>query len=135
MATVVATEPVTAEEIGAAAFRDFLATHPAATMELLHMVVARLRSADRRRVEFGGFETTARLAHLLAELVDEPGVPDFDDEVPVIPCSQAELGAMIGASRESVARALARLRAEGLVESRRRGLALLDVEHLRRHGR
>ena len=46
--------------------------------------------------------------------------------------SQAELGAMIGASRESVARALARLRAEGLVESRRRGLALLDVERLRR---
>ena len=40
------------------------------------MVVARLRSSDRRRVEFGGFETTARLAHLLAELVDEPGVPE-----------------------------------------------------------
>ena len=135
VATVVATEPVTAEEIGAAAFRDFLATHPTATMELLHTVVARLRSADRRRVEFGGFESTARLAHLLAELVDEPGVPEFDGEVPVILYSQAELGAMIGASRESVARALARLRAEGLVESRRRGLALLDVEHLRRHSR
>ena len=71
---------MTAEEIGAAAFRDFLATHPTATMELLQTVVARLRSSDRRRVEFGGFETTARLAHLLAELVDEPGVPDFDGE-------------------------------------------------------
>ena len=35
------------------------------------MVVARLRSADRRRVEFGGYETTSRLAHLLAELADE----------------------------------------------------------------
>ena len=135
VATVVATEPVTAEEIGAAAFRDFLATHPTATMELLHTVVARLRSADRRRVEFGGFESTARLAHLLAEFVDEPGVPEFDGEVPVILYSQAELGAMIGASRESVARALARLRADGLVESRRRGLALLDVERLRRHSR
>jgi CRP-like cAMP-binding protein len=133
VATIVATEPVTAEEISAAAFREFLATHPAATMELLRMVVARLRSADRRRVEFGGFETTSRLAHLLAELADEHR--DGDDAAPVIPYSQAELGAMIGASRESVARALVRLRAEGLVETRRRGLALLDVEHLGRHGR
>ena len=134
-ATVVATEPVTAEEISAAAFRDYLATHPAATMELLRMVVARLRSADRRRVEFGGFETTSRLAHLLAELADETDAPVFDEGAPVIPYSQAELGAMIGASRESVARALARLRAEGLVESRRRGLALLDIRDLREHGR
>jgi CRP-like cAMP-binding protein len=134
-ATVVATEAVTAEEIGAAAFRQFLADHPAATMELLRMVVARLRSADRRRVEFGGFETTSRLAHLLAELADEPDGSELDDGVRVIPYSQAELGAMIGASRESVARGLARLRAEGLVESRRRGLALLDVDDLRRHGR
>jgi CRP-like cAMP-binding protein len=131
VATIVATEPVTAEEISAPAFRDFLATHPAATMELLRMVVARLRSADRRRVEFGGFETTSRLAHLLAELAEEHG----DDTAPVIPYSQAELGAMIGASRESVARALVRLRAEGLVETRRRGLALLDVEQLGHHGR
>ena len=92
VATVVATEPVTAEEIGAAAFRDFLATHPAATMELLHTIVARLRSADRRRVEFGGFETTSRLAHVLAELADEPGIPDTGDGVIEMLYSQAELG-------------------------------------------
>ena len=52
-----------------------------------------------------------------------------------VPFSQAELAAMIGASRESVARALGRLRTEGLVESRRRGLALLDIDALRDHGR
>ena len=135
VATVVATEPVTAEEIGAAAFRDYLATHPAATMELLRTMVARLRSADRRRVEFGSFETTSRLAHLLAELVDEPGIADAGGGAIEVPYSQAELGAMIGASRESVARALARLRGEGLVEARRRGLAMLDVDRLRGHGR
>ncbi len=52
-----------------------------------------------------------------------------------IPFSQDELAAMVGASRESVARALARLRASGLVESRRRGVALIDVAALRSHGR
>ncbi len=126
-ATVVAMEPVTAHEIGAAEFRAYLAAHPAAAMELLRMVVGRLRTADRRRVEFGGFETTSRLAHLLAELADEDGVE--------ILFSQDELAAMVGASRESVARALARLRASGLVETRRRGVTLVDVTALRRHGR
>jgi len=57
-ATVVAIEQVEAHEISATEFRDYLATHPAAAMALLRMIVNRLRSADRRRVEFGGFETT-----------------------------------------------------------------------------
>jgi CRP-like cAMP-binding protein len=133
-ATVVALEPVTAQEISADEFRAFLASDPAALMELLRTVIGRLRIADRRRVEFGGFEATSRLAHLLAEVVDDDGVAGTDGVVE-IPFSQEELASMIGASRESVARALARLRADGLVESRRRGVALLDVEGLRRHGR
>jgi CRP/FNR family cyclic AMP-dependent transcriptional regulator len=132
-ATVVARGQVTAQEIGAAEFRSFLETHPAAAMELLRMVVARLRTSDRRRVEFGGYETTARLAHLLAELADDQGAAAGEDVE--IPFSQEELGSMVGASRESVARAIVRLRAEGLLETRRRGVALLDVEALRRHGR
>jgi CRP/FNR family transcriptional regulator, cyclic AMP receptor protein len=133
VATVVAMEAGTAQEISGAEFRAFLATHPAAAIELLHMVVERLRAADRRRVEFGGFETTSRLAHLLAELADDDrGCPEDAVEIPF---SQDELASMVGASRESVARAIARLRAEGLVESRRRGVALIDVDALRDHGR
>ncbi len=124
---------MTAQEIGAAEFRSFLETHPAAAMELLRMVVARLRTSDRRRVEFGGYETTARLAHLLAELADDQGAAAGEDVE--IPFSQEELGSMVGASRESVARAIVRLRTEGLLETRRRGVALLDVEALRRHSR
>jgi CRP/FNR family transcriptional regulator, cyclic AMP receptor protein len=124
---------VTAQEISGAEFRAYLAAHPAAAMELLRMVVGRLRSADRRRIEFGGFETTSRLAHLLAELADEDGGSTAENGID-IPFSQDELAAMVGASRESVARALARLRASGLVESRRRGVALIDVAALRGHG-
>jgi CRP-like cAMP-binding protein len=133
-ATVVAMGAVEAQQISAAQFIEFLNTHPAATMALLRMVVGRLRSADRRRVEYGGFETTSRLAHLLAELAHDSDPDDGADGVE-IHASQHELAAMIGASRESVARALARLRDEGLVESRRRGVLLLDVDALGRHGR
>jgi len=132
-ATVVAMGAVEAQQISAAQFIEFLNTHPAATMALLRMVVGRLRSADRRRVEYGGFETTSRLAHLLAEFAHDTDSGDVGSIE--IAASQHELAAMIGASRESVARALARLRDEGLVESRRRGVVLLDVDALSRHGR
>jgi CRP/FNR family transcriptional regulator, cyclic AMP receptor protein len=132
-AAVVAMDAVEAQQISAAQFRDYLATHPSAATALLRMVVGRLRSADRRRVEYGGFETTSRLAHLLAELAAESATGDTSDVE--VHASQHELAAMIGASRESVARALARLRDEGLVASRRRGVVLLDVEALGRHGR
>lgn len=135
VASVVAIGPVEAQHISAPQFRAYLATHPSATLALLRMVIRRLRSSDRRRVEFGGFETTSRLAHLLAELAGEDGaVVDADGHVQ-IGSSQHELAGMIGASRESVARALARLRDEGLVTSRRRGVVLLDVDALGRHGR
>ncbi len=138
-ATVVAMGPVEAQQISAAQFLTYLESHPAASLALLRMVVGKLRSADRRRVEYSGFETTSRLAHLLAELAADDGLDGLDgldgDARPEIRSSQQELAAMIGASRESVARALARLRDEGLVESKRRGVVLLDVGALDRHGR
>ena len=104
VATVVAIEAVTAQAVGAAEFRSYLASHPEAAMQLLRMVVARLRTADRRRVEFGGFGTTPRLAHLLAELADDHGAGA--GAVVELAFSQDELASMIGASRESVARAV-----------------------------
>ncbi len=131
-ATVVAVGTVVAREIGGPQFRDYLAAHPAAAMAMLRLLSARLRGADRRRVEFGGYDTAQRLARLLVELADEHDDLDSSRATVDIPLSQAELAAMIGASRESVARALAGLRADGLVESRRRGVAVVDVDGLRR---
>jgi CRP/FNR family cyclic AMP-dependent transcriptional regulator len=127
LATAVALDPVAAQVLPAAEFRDFIEHHPSAAVTLLRVVVRRLREADRRRAEFGALDATRRLAQLLADL-------GGDDE-PVVRLAQHELAGMIGASRESVARALGALRAQGVVTTGRRSVTVVDVDRLRQLAR
>jgi CRP-like cAMP-binding protein len=123
LASALALEPGTAQVLQASEFRAFVEAHPSAAVVLLRVLVGRLREADRRRAEFGALDTTRRLAQLLAELGAD------DDHV--VRLSQHELAGMIGASRESVARALTALRSEGVVTTGRRTVTVLDADRLR----
>jgi CRP-like cAMP-binding protein len=131
-ASVVALEPVLAQLIDAETFRDFVAGRPRVALGLLRSLTARLRVADRRQVEFGGYDTSRRLASVLVELAEEYGLASEEGISIDVPLSQEELAGMIGGSRESVARALARLRSKGLVQTRRRGITICDPARLRR---
>jgi CRP-like cAMP-binding protein len=122
LASALALDAVTAQVLQAAEFRAFIEQHPSAAVALLRVIVGRLREADRRRAEFGTLGATQRLAQLLAEL-------SADDDV--VRLSQQELAGMIGASRESVARALTVLRADRTVTTGRRTVTVLDRERLR----
>ena len=126
-ATVRALEPVRCRIVRAGEFHEVLDEHPDIAVELLRMVSSRLRSADRRIVEFGAYDTTRRVANLLAgmaERVDRPG------RLQPIALSQDDLAGMVGASRESVVRALTTLRALGLVTTGRRQVAVVDLPGL-----
>lgn len=128
LASAVVLEPLTALVLTAEEFRDFLARHPRAALELARTLIERLRESDRRRAEFGSYDVTRRLAALLLEL----GTRESSDGRPTgIKLSQHELAGMIGASRESVARALTTLRGRGLVETGRRAITVVDIEGLR----
>jgi len=131
LATALALDPVAVQVLSAIEFREFVETHPSAALALLRVVVGRLREADRRRAEFGALDATRRLAQLLADLAAEYG--QSGDQV--VRLSQHELAGMIGASRESVARALTALRAQRVVTTGRRSVTVLDPEHLRRLAR
>jgi CRP-like cAMP-binding protein len=133
MATIVAMEPVLARVIPAVQFLEFVVTRPEVGVALLRSLTARLRAADRRRVEFGGYDTLHRLASLVLEMAEEHGVADDEGIRIDVALSQEELANMIGASRESVARAVARLRSSGALDTRRRGITVIDIEQLRRY--
>jgi CRP-like cAMP-binding protein len=90
---------------------------------LVQVLAARLREADLRRVEFGALDATPRLARRLLELAG--------DGSSVEGLNQEDLASLIGASRESVAKALAELRRAGLVRTGRRSIELVDVAGLR----
>jgi CRP/FNR family cyclic AMP-dependent transcriptional regulator len=130
-ATVIALEPVEALAIEAAAFREFLDTHPAVTRRLLQSVLRKLRDADRARVEFGVLDTEARAARRLVELAAEHGRDTGDGVAITLPLTQQDLAGWILASRESVSKALHRMRTRGTIRTDRRCITIVDLPGLR----
>jgi CRP-like cAMP-binding protein len=77
-------------------------------------------------------QTEERLVGLLRRLLGEAGRGATASAAVALelPLSQEDLGDLIGASRESVARALCRLRAAGVLATNRRSIVVLDVSAL-----
>lgn len=128
-ASAIALEPTDARVIDAADFRDFVAGHPGAALELIRILMGRLREGDRRRVEFGSYDATTRVARLVCDLASDPGLRR--EGVVRVRLAQHEIAGLVGTSRESVARAMAVLRERRLVETGRGTVTVLDVDGLR----
>jgi CRP/FNR family cyclic AMP-dependent transcriptional regulator len=124
VATAVALDPLTVRLLSAEEFRAFVARQSGAGIELIRMLTGRLREADRRRAEFGTYDTLPRVARLIGELV-------VNDASLTIRLTQDEIAGLVGASRESVARALATLRQRGLVATGRGTITVVDLDGLR----
>lgn len=77
-------------------------------------------------------DVRARLASLLLELAGDFGERAADGSVRIeLPLTQAELGKLIGATRQTVNQAIGELEAAGLVGRRRGALTLLKPDALR----
>jgi CRP/FNR family transcriptional regulator, cyclic AMP receptor protein len=129
LASAVTLDPLTVQVLTAEEFRAFIAEHSGTALELLRMVIGRLREADRRRVEFGAYDIAGRVARLLAELMTEQQLRTRRPAE--VRLSQQEIGELVGASRESVGRALAVLRDRRVVKTGRRSVTVLDPDTLR----
>jgi len=130
--TVVALEPVDAVVLGAATFAAFLEEHGHAALVLLRTVMVHLRDADRKRMEFATLDATARVCNRLLELTLDHGEARGEGVRITVPLSQEELAGWTGLSREAVSKALRTLREKGWIETRRRGITVLDSAALRR---
>lgn len=122
-ATATAVGPVACLAIPTERFRAVLADEPSVAMALLEVVTHRLREAEGRRAEYGALGTVERLARRLLELAGESAVVDG--------WNQDDLAALIGASREAVAKALQSLRTSGVVRTGRRVIEIVDADALR----
>ena len=131
-ATVSALDPVEALVVSADGFRAFLQAHPEAALRLLELLARRLRDADRKRLEFGAYDTVGRVASRLVELSQRFGQPTEQGLRIALPLTQEELAGWVGSSREAVSKALRWMRAHGWVETRRKAIVVLDLDALRR---
>jgi CRP/FNR family transcriptional regulator, cyclic AMP receptor protein len=132
LATAVALEPVEVLVLSAPAFVAFLDRTPSVALALVRLLNRRLRDAARERIEFVALDTVGRVCARLVELADRFGDAADDGAGVDVAITQEELAAWTASSREAVIRALRTLRELGWIETRRRGITLLEVESLRR---
>ena len=124
-------EPVEILTVGSREFTAFLHTHPRTMWLLLRLLTDRLRDADRKRAEFGVYDTPSRVARRLVELAERFGEPTESGIRITVPFTQDELAGWVGASLEGVAKALRDFRDRGYLHTQRRTVTVLDIEGLR----
>ena len=129
-ATVVAIDPVSLIRIPAESFNAALRNQPAIAHALLRVVIGRLRTANRRRVEYSDTTVAERVATTLAELAAEHGRLGESGVAITLQFSQEDLAGMVAGSREAVVRALRELRDERVISTGRRQVTILRPDLL-----
>jgi CRP-like cAMP-binding protein len=106
-------------------FRRRVEANPTVAWALLTELSRRLRRAD---VKIGGLvllDVPGRIARLLLDLADETGTDAIDK-----PLTHQTIAQMIGASRETVSRAMKEFQDAGLITVERRRIAVGDRDAL-----
>ncbi|MER7182891.1 Crp/Fnr family transcriptional regulator [Streptomyces hyaluromycini] len=104
--------------------------HPAIGRALSASVVAKLRTATGRIVDFTGCDVLGRLARILHHLAVTYGRPGRNEAQ--LPLSQPEMATLVGAAESSIHKALRALRESGAVVTGYRRITILDLDHLAR---
>jgi CRP/FNR family transcriptional regulator, cyclic AMP receptor protein len=105
-------------------------TNPEVGLRLARMLATRVMLMEDRWADMAEKEVSERLAGLLYMLVESEGV--MSQEGPMIPThyTHQQLGSMIGANREAVTRAFAKLQEVGCVEQKNRRVYVRDYDTL-----
>lgn len=121
--------------LDARSLNDAIVTHPQIATALLHVLGQRLRQSNEAFQDIAFFDVPGRVARRLADLADAHGVEAREGVMIDIALSQESLAQMVGATRESVNKALALFKRRGLVARVGRRYIVSDVERLRSRAR
>lgn len=116
--------------ISADDFQQILERHPQVSLSLLEITGARLREARALIHHLSASPVESRLAATLLKLGRKLGDQQGDRLLIQLPLSRQDLADMTGATVETVSRIMSQFRKQGLVESGRRWVALLDADGL-----
>jgi CRP/FNR family cyclic AMP-dependent transcriptional regulator len=130
-ATVTTCGTVAAQVIRSDDFLDCLRRDPEISHAVNKSIVAKMRIASARRIDFAGCNMQTRVTRVLYQLAITYGTRDGNTSVIRWPLSQLELASLVGGSRPAVHRVLRQLRDEGVVSTGYRTITVLDVNRLR----
>ena len=114
---------------------DWVTAHPAVATQLLGALARRLRRTNETLADLVFSDVPGRVAKALLDLSTRFGEKSDDGVRVAHDLTQEELAQLVGASRETVNKALADFAARGWVRREGRAVVLLDLDRLERRAR
>jgi len=130
-ANVVACGPLVTRVLQHSELTDVMTRYPEIAIGISKMISARLRSANRRRIEFTAHSARMRVCRVLIELMIDHGVQRGEHRILDVPLTQPELASLAGIKSRTVEKELRSLQALGVVEWRYRRISVIDMARLR----
>lgn len=121
--------------LGHEQLQQLLAEHPRIAATLLAALARRLRRTNENLADLVFTDVPGRVAKALLELSHRFGRPVEDGVLVAHDLTQEELAQLVGASRETVNKALADFATRGWLRLEARAVLLLDVARLQRRAR
>ncbi|HXW88876.1 MAG TPA: Crp/Fnr family transcriptional regulator [Streptosporangiaceae bacterium] len=115
--------------------RVWLSTRPEVAMHLLQALAQRLRRINEVKADLVFTDVPGRVAKALLDLSERFGVPTPAGIQVNHDLTQEELAQLVGASRETVNKALADFAARGWLQLAAKSVLLTDVDRLRKRAR
>lgn len=112
-----------------------LRQRPEVSMQLLQALARRLRRTNDNLSDLVFSDVPGRVAKAILDLADRFGRPATDGILVAHELTQEELAQLVGASRETVNKALAEFVQRGWLRLEARAVVILDVNRLRQRSR
>jgi CRP/FNR family transcriptional regulator len=113
----------------------WLSGRPDVARQLLRALARRLRRTNENLADLVFSDVPGRVAKALLDLSERFGRPMEDGLRVAHDLTQEELAQLVGASRETVNKALADFASRGWLRLEARAVVLMDIERLRRRAR
>jgi CRP-like cAMP-binding protein len=134
-ATATALTDVVAREVGHDALRPWLSGRPEVAEALLTALAQRLRRTNEAMSDLVFSDVPGRVAKALIDLGERFGAPGEGGISVTHDMTQEELAQLVGASRETVNKALADFASRKWIRLESRAVVLLDLERLQRRAK
>jgi len=128
-ATVSAMEDAKIISVVGADFHKYLMHNEKVMLQIINVLCARLRQVWQTQ-SLSSSTADARIRMGIYQLATKHGIRDAHGTIIDLKITHQELAEMVGTSRETVTRTLARLRDQGILEIEQRRMTLLDAEAL-----
>jgi len=129
-ATVAAMEDCRIAAIDGADFKRFLMTNEKVVRQIIQVLCARLRHVWAQIQSLSYSTAEARIRGEIRQLGLRHGVADSRGIIIDLKVTHQEIAEMVGTSRETVTRTLARLQKDGIIKLENRRIILLDPRAL-----